>query len=93
MSNRKYIDKDFILGVVFLGAIVTAISAILIFQDWGAVVFMKGVVSFTVIYFTRDQINKIHSIFFKILTKLLSKNKLEKNNTLREETEAPTFTN
>lgn len=73
MSNRRYIDNDFIFGVASLGAIIGVMSAIILVQDWGLVVLLKGVVSFTVVYFTREHINKGFSMFFRFLTSVLSK--------------------
>jgi len=73
MSNRRYIDNDFIFGVASLGAIIGVMSAIILVQDWGLVVLLKGVVFFTVVYFTREHINKGFSMFFRFLTSVLSK--------------------
>lgn len=94
MSNRRYIDNDFIFGVASLGAIIGVMSVIVLAQDWGLVVLLKGIVSFTVVYFTREQINKGFSMFFRFLTSVLSKQKKKekKMGKKNEETESLTST-
>lgn len=52
-------------------------SAIVLFQDWGPLVLLKGIVSFSVIYLLRKQIVYAYSKFMKFL-EYLAENKNKK---------------
>ena len=58
MYNKSYIESQFIYSVGALGVIILIMSGIVLWRDWGRIVFVKGLISFIILYFTKNYIIK-----------------------------------
>lgn len=70
MNNRKYLETEFLSGVGVLAGIIVLMSAIILAQDWGFLILIKGIISFTVIYFGRKHIKRGYAIFYKFMNRI-----------------------
>lgn len=70
MHNRKYLEAEFLSGVGALAGIILVMSAILLAQDWGFFVLLKGILSFTFIYFARDYLRKGYAFIYKLMNRI-----------------------
>jgi hypothetical protein len=59
IDNRKYVEGPFLRGVALLILMVLSGSGIVLYQDWGPIVLVKGLITFPIVFGFRRKIGDV----------------------------------
>jgi hypothetical protein len=68
-----YVEGPFLRGVGFLIAMVMVGSGIVLWQEWGPLVLLKGLITFPIVFVLRWRIKSMLGRVFKMIGVLLGK--------------------
>lgn len=67
--HRRYLESSFLNGVAFFAGMLTLMSLIVLYQDWGRWVLLKGFVTFVLVLVLRKYLLAAYNAICRVLAR------------------------